>query len=72
VRDPLKGWARKDGALAGTFSFQYAAAGGAGFGLELFEVGQPGVAPQVAGALMTVSIRMARPSLRYCLIRECL
>lgn len=22
VRDPLKGWARKDGALAGTFSIQ--------------------------------------------------
>jgi len=38
VRDPLKGWARKDGALAGTFSFQYAVAGRAGFGLEVAEV----------------------------------
>jgi hypothetical protein len=47
VRDPLKGWARKDGTLAGTFSFQYAVVGGAGFGLERFEVGQPGVAPEV-------------------------
>jgi hypothetical protein len=35
VRDPLKGWARKDGALAGTFGIQYAPVGGAGFGLEL-------------------------------------
>jgi hypothetical protein len=62
VRDPLKGWARKDGALAGTFSFQYAPVGGAGPGLEFVQVGQPGVAAQVAGALTTVSIRIARPS----------
>ena len=33
MRDPLKGWAREDGALAGTFSFQYAVVSGAGFGL---------------------------------------
>jgi hypothetical protein len=33
VRDPLKGWARKDGALAGTFSFQYAAVARTGLGL---------------------------------------
>jgi hypothetical protein len=51
VRDPLKGWAREDGALAGTFSFQYAVVGGAGFGLQGFEVGQAGVAPQVAGGV---------------------
>src|SRR6266536_1842538 len=51
VRDPLKGWARKDGALAGTFGFQYAPAGGAGFGPELVQVGQAGVAPQVAGGV---------------------
>jgi hypothetical protein len=47
VRDPLKGWARKDGALAGTFGFQYAPVGGAGLGLELAQVGQAGVAAQV-------------------------
>jgi hypothetical protein len=28
VRDPLKGWAREDGDLAGTFSFWYAVVGG--------------------------------------------
>jgi hypothetical protein len=49
VRDPLKGWARKDGALAGTFGIQYAPAGGAGLGLEFVQVGQAGVAAQVAG-----------------------
>src|SRR5258705_10819753 len=49
MRDPLKGWARKDGALAGTFGFQYAPVGGAGLGLELVQVGQAGVAAQVAG-----------------------
>jgi hypothetical protein len=37
VRDPLKGWARKDGALAGTFGLQYAPVGGAGFGLEFVQ-----------------------------------
>jgi hypothetical protein len=51
VRDPLKGWARKDGALAGTFGFQYAPAGGAGLGLEFVQVGQAGVAAQVAGGV---------------------
>src|SRR6266566_3207966 len=51
VRDPLKGWARKDGALAGTFGFQYAPVGGAGFGLEFVEVGEAGVAAQVAGGV---------------------
>ena len=42
VRDPLKGWARKDGALACTSGLQYAPVGGAGFGLQFIEVGQPG------------------------------
>jgi hypothetical protein len=69
VRDPLKGWARKDGALADTFDLQYAPVGGAALGLELVQVGQAGVAAQVAGALTTVSIRIARPSLRYWLAR---
>ena len=50
MRDLLKGWARKDGALAGTFSIQYAPVGGAGPGLELVQVGQVGVAAQLAGA----------------------
>jgi hypothetical protein len=72
VRDPLKGWTREDGALAGTFSVQDTAVAGTGLALQFGEVGQAGVAAQVAGALMTVSIRIARPSLRYCLIRECL
>jgi hypothetical protein len=49
VRDPLKGWARKDGALAGSLGFQYAPVDGAGAGLQFGEVGQAGVAAQVAG-----------------------
>jgi hypothetical protein len=72
VRDPLKGWTRKHTALADTFSIQDPAVAGTGFALQLVEVGQPSVAAQVAGALTTVSMRSARPSLRYCLIRECL
>jgi hypothetical protein len=51
VRDPLKGWARKDGALAGTLGFQYAPVSGAGLGLEFVQVGQAGVAAQVAGSI---------------------
>ena len=51
VPDPLEGWARKDGALADTFGFQFAPVGGAGFGPELIEVGQAGVAAQVAGGI---------------------
>ena len=51
MRDPLKGWARKDGALAGTFGFQYAVVGRAGFGLKLAQVGQPGQAAQVTGGV---------------------
>jgi hypothetical protein len=47
VRDPLKGWARKDGALAGTFSFQYAVVGRACFGLKLIQIVEAGVAAQV-------------------------
>jgi hypothetical protein len=32
VRDPLKGWTRKDAALADPFSIEQAAVGGTGFG----------------------------------------
>jgi hypothetical protein len=49
VRDPLEGWAREDGCLAGALGFQYAPADGAGLVLELGQVGQAGVAAQVAG-----------------------
>jgi len=72
VRDPLKGRTRKDGALAGALSIQYAPVARTGPGLKLTQIVQAGVAAQVAGALMTVSIRIARPSFRYCLTRECL
>src|SRR5580704_18452296 len=40
--------ARKDGALAGTFSIQYAPVDGPRLVLQFGEVGQPGVAAQVA------------------------
>ncbi len=48
VRDPLKGRAREDSALAGTFSIQYAVVACTRPGLELIEVVQAGVAAQVA------------------------
>ena len=51
VRDPLKGWAREDGALAGAFSFQYAVAGSACLGLKLIQIVEAGVAAQVAGGV---------------------
>jgi hypothetical protein len=51
VRDPLEGWAREDGALAGTFSFQYAVVAGTCPGPEFVEVVQPGIAAQVAGCV---------------------
>jgi hypothetical protein len=40
VCDPLKGWARKDAALADTLSLQQAAVGVTALGLELVEVFQ--------------------------------
>jgi hypothetical protein len=51
VRDPLKGWTRKHTALADPFSIQDAAVACTGFALQLVEVGQPGVAAQVAGGV---------------------
>jgi hypothetical protein len=47
VRDPLKGWARKDGALAGALGIQDTAVDRPGLGLQLVQVGQPGVAGKV-------------------------
>ncbi len=63
----MQGWTREDAALADTFSIQDSAVGRAGLGLQIVEVGYAGVAAQVADVLMTVSVRAARPSLRYCL-----
>ncbi|MGH3267907.1 MAG: hypothetical protein ACRDN1_02385, partial [Trebonia sp.] len=49
--DPLKGRAREDCSLAGALSLQYAPVHGAGLALEFGEVGQAGVAADVAGAV---------------------
>ena len=38
LRDPLKGWARKDTALADTFSIEQAAVDVTGLGLQLVQV----------------------------------
>jgi hypothetical protein len=51
VRDPLKGWTRKDTALADSFSMQDPLIAGTAFGLELVEVGQAGLAAQVSGTV---------------------
>jgi hypothetical protein len=69
VRDPLEDWIRKDAALAGTFSVQQPGVDRTCGVLELAQAGDAPADPQV-GELMTVSMRRARPSLRYCLIRE--
>src|SRR6266702_4536694 len=51
VRDPLKGWTRKDTTLADSFSIQDALVDRTGLGLQLVEVGQAGVAAQVTGCV---------------------
>jgi hypothetical protein len=47
VRDPLKGWTREDTALADTFSIQDPAVDRTGFGLQVSQVRQSGVAAQI-------------------------
>src|SRR5512132_4709577 len=70
LRDPRKGWARKDTPLTGSFSVQQAAVGCTCSCLQLVEVDQAALQPRSSGELQTVSTRSARPSFRYCLIRE--
>ena len=48
MRDPLKGWAREDGSLAGALGFQYAPVDRAGLCLKLFQVMEAGIASDVA------------------------
>ena len=72
LRDPLKGWARKDTTLPDTFSIEQASVDGTGLGLQLVQVPRRRLQIRSPGLLITVSIRSARPSLRYCLTRECL
>ena len=45
--DPLKGWARKDTALADPFSIHQPAVGCTGLGLQLIQMFQTAQAPQV-------------------------
>jgi hypothetical protein len=51
VRDPLKGWTRKDAALADAFSIKQSAVGGTGLGLHGVEVVQATLAAQVIGVV---------------------
>jgi hypothetical protein len=51
VRDPLKGWTRKDAALADPFSIEQAAVDRAGFGLQFVEVAQAALTAQVVGVV---------------------
>jgi len=46
-RDPLKGWARKDTALPDPFSIEQPGVGGTRLDLQLVEVDQPTLAPEV-------------------------
>ena len=65
MRDPLEDWIRKDAALAGTFSVQQPVVDHTPGVLEFAQVVQAAADPQVGGWLMTVSMRSARPSLRF-------
>jgi hypothetical protein len=51
VRDPLKGWTGEDAALPDRFSIRDSPFSGTGLGLQVVEVGQAGVAAQVAGVV---------------------
>jgi hypothetical protein len=51
VRDPLKGWTRKDAALADAFSIEQSAVGGTGSGLQFGQVVQATLAAQVVGVV---------------------
>ena len=51
MRDPLKGWTRKDAALADAFSIEQAMVDGTGFGLQFGQVRQPTQTAQVAGVV---------------------
>jgi hypothetical protein len=58
---------RADGtALAGTFDHKQAVVDLAGFADELGQMLEPGQDPTSAGLLITVSMRSALPSFRYC------
>jgi hypothetical protein len=62
---------RRDGTvLTGFLDGEQPGVGGAGFGWELVEVVEATLAAEVVGAFTTVSMRSARPSFKYCLIRE--
>ncbi len=61
MRDPLEDWTREDTGLVSTFSLQ-AGADRMRQGPELIEVVHAALAAEVAGALITVSTRKARPS----------
>ena len=66
----LKGWTRQDAALANTFSIEQSPVDGTGAGLQLFEMVLAPQAAQIAGVLITVSMRSVRPSFKYCLMRS--
>jgi hypothetical protein len=65
VRDPLKGWTRKDAALADPFSIEQATVDRAGLGLEVGQVVQATLAAQVISIRdVTTSAQHPRSSAR--------
>ena len=68
--DPLEERGRNGTALAGTLDCKQAEVGGTSLGLQLRQVLQLAVAAEVVGGVQTNSMRNARPSFRYSLIRE--
>ena len=51
MRDPLKGWTRKDAALADPFSIEQATVDRTGLGLQFGQVVQAALAAQVVGVV---------------------
>jgi hypothetical protein len=67
----LEGWSREDAALTDTISIQNPAVTRTGLGLEVVQVGQPGVAAQAAGVVDDGLDAHGPAVFEYCLIREC-
>src|SRR5690242_3264937 len=66
LRDPLKGWARKDTTLPDPLSIEQAALTARDLAWSSSRCWRRRLQIRSRGSLITVSIRSARPSLRYC------
>ena len=72
VRDPLEGRAREDCCPAARSDFSMRRFTARALSWNSARLGRRALHPRSRGASITLSIRSARSSLRYCLTRECL